>query len=158
MLWCQRSPPSNSQKPNRGRQQRATSPQQSPLITVSLYIKKKLIRNTKAWVYRGVFITRPSPYLFCVCQRKGTKAEPYWLKTSRTVKQQDTTDRSCMAGIRDSTEKKEHNKRNRGLTNLFYFSFWGERDRKGRKALVIWKDLEGYTQKRQSLLATPLSF
>lgn len=42
------------------------------------------------------------------------------------MKQQDTADRSCMAGIRDnsrkSTEEKEHNKRNR-TDKLFSLPF-----------------------------------
>lgn len=140
-------------------EQRAASQQQSTLITVRAISKNPDEGYKGPRVYRGVFITRSSPYLFFffhVWWRKGTKEVPYWLKTSRTVKQQDTTDRSCMAGIRIKVERAWRRKRTTKETGdwqTFFFVFCAEKD--GMKGLVIWKDKERtITNQRQSFLAS----
>lgn len=60
-------------------EQRAASQQQSTLITVRTISKNPDEGYKGPRVYRGVFITRSSPYLFFfhVCRRKGTKEVPY---------------------------------------------------------------------------------
>ena len=143
-------------KDQQERQQRAASQQQSPLITV------RAISKNPDEGYKGLSLQRRFHYLFlsftffCVWRRKGTKEEPYWFKTSRTVKQQDTTDRSCMAGIRIKVERawrRKHTTKETGDWQTFFFFFCGEKD--GMKGLVIWKDRERtITKQRRSLLAS----
>lgn len=116
-------------KDQQERQRRAASQQQSPLITV------RAISKNPDEGYKGLSLQKRFHYSFLslpfLCwQRKGTKEEPYWLKTSRTVKQQDTTDRSCMAGIRIKVERawrRKHTTKGTGDWQTFFFFFCGEK-------------------------------
>lgn len=121
-LWC--SQPLNLQRLKSSNQQHHNN--LTYIITVRAISKKSSWGDTKTWVHRVDFITCSCPYLFCVLERKGTKKEPYWLRTSKTEKQQDTTDRSCMAGIRIKVEREQRRKRTTketGNWQTFFFLF-----------------------------------
>lgn len=89
------------------------------------YIQKSWWGTQKPESREEISFLVPLLTFFCVWQGKGTKEEPYWLKTSRTVKQQDTTDRSCMAGIRIKVERAQRRKHTTKETGVWqtFFSF-----------------------------------